>query len=447
MKRSSTWSTVDEKAQATLNYVLDEGVAEPASTTENVPQVPVSEALADASMISFASGRTQARILFLTSDPKALEQDSWLRQHVTTVADQFAEVHVGVLVGPHVATSGATRIAPTVWTYSIGIRGAFFFKRHLLAFAKDQLTFTGGFRPDVIVALDPYEAGRAAFILARAFERPFQVHVREDFTVPQAGQSKKDYRQKYALAASVLRRSESVRAASVTIQDALAKKFPQIEDLGVLPRHFEVRSLLQSPRGSVLRSTYPQYAFFILAAGPFTTDSAMFHIVDAARGLLRSPTIALVMLGDGPQRALLQERAKLLGVERQVIFEKDNSRFAAYALSADVFVSVDTTPESDAVVIQAAAAGLPLVVVRTPLREDLFTNEMSALLVPPDNPLLLQQALTDFLNKNALRIQLGMAARDVIKYRLHDDPNVYKRAYRDSIEVVFGKFQGHTKEE
>jgi glycosyltransferase involved in cell wall biosynthesis len=98
----------------------------------------------------------------------------------------------------------------------------------------------------------------------------------------------------------------------------------------------------------------------------------------------------------------------------------------------------DTTEASDEIFIKAAAAGLPILASETPLRTDLFIDGESAFLVPKEDTIGFSQKLVKFLNTNSLRVQFAHNARDIIKTRLHEDPEAYTQAYRDSIEAVFG---------
>jgi glycosyltransferase involved in cell wall biosynthesis len=97
----------------------------------------------------------------------------------------------------------------------------------------------------------------------------------------------------------------------------------------------------------------------------------------------------------------------------------------------------DTTEESDELVIKAAAAGVPLILAHTQLRDDLFTDGESAFLCNAEDTIEFSQKLAKFLNSNMLRTQFKENGKYIVGTRLHEDPVAYKLAYRDSIESVF----------
>jgi glycosyltransferase involved in cell wall biosynthesis len=105
--------------------------------------------------------------------------------------------------------------------------------------------------------------------------------------------------------------------------------------------------------------------------------------------------------------------------------------------AADILLCTDTDEAGDETVIKAAASGLPVLVSKTPLRSDLFTDGIDAFLCDREDTVGFSQKLTKFLNTNALRIEFATNAKTIVETRLHEDPQMYKIAYRDSIEGIF----------
>lgn len=427
---------VSKQAQTALDYII--AGKEEEQAIHNRRQMPVSQALTSDQVVRFSSERTRSRVLFITSDKNALKDSSWVQAHLQNVSDMFEELHLAVLTRGKKREYRTQRIGQNIWVYNVDFYITLFLSQVMERFAESQLQFGEGFRPDVIVALDPYYAGQAALSLAKRYDRPVQIHVLEDFLAPEFVENNKENKKKVSAARKVLKKAESVRTNSSLMKDKLEKEFPKIGDVGILPRHFDTDALVKAKRKNTLKQKYPQYVFTVLTAGLLDQDSTMYRTLDAARDMLHSPKIGLVIVGDGPMRGELEQRANILGIKEQVVFERDQRLLNDYMLSADMFVCTDTTAIGDEYVIQAAAAGLPMVIARTPLREDLFEDGRSALLCDPESTTEFSQKMKSILNTNAFRQQFSTMARSVIKDRLHTDPELYRQAYRDSIEVVFG---------
>jgi glycosyltransferase involved in cell wall biosynthesis len=288
-----------------------------------------------------------------------------------------------------------------------------------------------------VVALDPFESGLAGLLIAEKYDREFQVHITEDFYIPEFKAKSKSNAWRMRIASHVLKRTQSVRVSTEMIKTQIAKKFPKISDLALLPRHYDIQSILKATEEKGSETAFPQFSFVILFVGKLDHDSTLFRAMDASRSILTAKSIGMVVVGDGPNLKEFQKRAEILGIKEQMLFIKDSTALISYLKSANVLLVSDVTEASDETVIKAAAAGLPIIAAHTELRDDLFVDGESAFLCNKDDTVEFSEKLVKFLNANSLRMQFANNARDIIKTRLHEDPNAYKLAYRDSIERVF----------
>jgi glycosyltransferase involved in cell wall biosynthesis len=433
--RKESWVDPSKKAENVLDYVLEDISDEAVAQRE--AQSPVDEELHKAPLAHQVSTREKSRVLFITGDVKVLEADSIFQKHFRNMRDVFDEIHVIVLSRASQAKKGVQRIEQNVWVYSTS--ATYWWSAPLVAqsIAKSQLVFADGFRADVVVSLDPFESGVAGYLIASKYDREFQVHVMEDFFDPEFKEKDKNNDFRLRVASFVLGRAQSVRTSTTAIKNQIEKNFVHLKDIALLPRHYNINEILELSASPNLKDLFPQYVFVVLFIGKLDYESTLFRAMDASRSVLHSKSIGLVVVGNGPSKKEFQERATILGIQEQVIFERDESRLIEYLKSADVLLCTDTTEASDELVIKAAAAGLPILASKTPMRNDLFVDGESAFLCEKEDTIEFSQKLTKFINTNALRTQFATNALDIVKTRLHEDPEVYKRAYRDSIEGVF----------
>ncbi len=93
-----------------------------------------------------------------------------------------------------------------------------------------------------------------------------------------------------------------------------------------------------------------------------------------AFALLGDPTARMVIVGDGTHREALERFAARAGVAAQTIFAREFERSAlpdAYA-SADVFFFTSSSETQGLVLVEALAAGAPVVAVDTPQTRDVL---------------------------------------------------------------------------
>jgi len=433
--KKTSWIDPSKRAEYALDSVL-EATSQDALAQEEV-RSSVEKELQRAPMANIDSSREQSRVLFLTSDVSVLKEGSATQLHYLNISSVFNEVHIMVLCEYWQAKEGHERISKNVWVYTTSVRYWWQQPFAALSLAHNQLQFAEGFRPDIVVALDPIESGLSGMLIAQKYDREFQVHVLEDYFTPDFLALQKNNKWRLRVASYVLKRATSVRAATLGIRTSLAKKFRHLRDLSLLPRHFDIQTIINAASSEAKEDMFSQFSFSILYVGKLDQQSTLFRALDASRGVLQARTIGFVVVGTGPNKAEFQKRAEILGIKEQVLFLSDMSNLLSYLKSADVLMCPDTTESSDELIIKAAAAGLPLIMAKTPLRDDLFVDGESAFLCNPEDTIEFSQKLNKFLNTNTLRTQFAQNAQDTVKTRLHEDPNAFTQAYRDTIESVF----------
>lgn len=422
------------RAQQVLDYVLKDEVAAASGASTDLG-VPVDAALHEAPVAEIDSMRATSRVLFVTGDAAALTSGSTLQESYRALARVFDEVHVLVLI-PRKGTTKSTRIDQRAWTYAVYSPHWWKLPFAARSAAREFLTFHETVRPDIIVGAEPYEAGVAALWIGRAFDRPVQIHVPDDFTAEAFRDRSPHNKWRVRMARYVLKRVASVRTKTDAIKQSLAARFKRLDDIEVLPRFYNFTGYLTAQPTADIHDTYRDFVFIILAFGPLTADSHLHETFTALNRVLHNPRIGLVVVGDGPARELFDEKVKLLGIERNVVFLKTLEDPISYVKTADLVFLTGTDRASEEHAMRAAAAGTPLIAATTDLLEDLFNDGESAFLCPQGDPTCFAQKFTKLLNMPALRKQFARNSQQVTRDRLIEDPNSYYRAYRDSIEVV-----------
>ncbi len=98
-----------------------------------------------------------------------------------------------------------------------------------------------------------------------------------------------------------------------------------------------------------------------VAVGRFAIEKQWSVVIDAFRELTSGPAV-LVMFGDGPERARLEEMAADIPGVRFVGFERDRKKLASALASADVLVHSCPFETFGLSIAEAIACGLPVVV-------------------------------------------------------------------------------------
>ena len=204
----------------------------------------------------------------------------------------------------------------------------------------------------------------------------------------------------------------------------------------MLPQFYNFKSFLDAEPAFNVHERYKDFLYVAVAFGPLTADSPLHDTFSALNDVLHNPRIGLIVVGAGPAKQLFEEKTKLLGIEKNVVFLPEATDLVSLLKTADVLVETSTSKESEGSILKGAAAGIPMVMYETDLRSDLFKDLESASMCEKGDIRGISKGFRDLLNNSALRTQYRTATRNIVETRLVEDENTYYRALRDSIEIT-----------
>lgn len=120
---------------------------------------------------------------------------------------------------------------------------------------------------------------------------------------------------------------------------------------------------------------------------------------------------SLLIVGGGRQGGFLKRLAHRLSVSSQVTFLGYRPDVSRFLRSASIFVLPSRTEGLPISLLEAMAMGKAIVAAAVGGVNDVLENGKDALLVPPEDPLALAQAIMSLLDNPQWRQQLGIAAQ------------------------------------
>ncbi len=132
----------------------------------------------------------------------------------------------------------------------------------------------------------------------------------------------------------------------------------------------------------------------------------------ALEALARVDEVALVIAGDGPDRAALERRARELGLEERVRFLGAVPRDQVLRLfrAADASLLSSAWENFPHTVVEALAVGCPVIATAVGGVPEVVRDGVNGLLVAPGDPAALASALERFYADPELRSRLAEAA-------------------------------------
>lgn len=226
-----------------------------------------------------------------------------------------------------------------------------------------------------------------------------------------------------ALARAALRRAGAVTACSADLQRRALALGARPERTRVVPYGVDVDAFAPRAGTSDVRRALgvEDEEFFVLALGRLVEKKGFAYLVDAAAQVAR---VRVVIAGDGDLRSALEARARGQGAAVTLAGNLDRDQLARALSAADAVVvpsivdragNVDGLPNA---LLEALAAGRPVVATRVAGIPDVVQDDVNGLLVPERDAGALAAALARLVREPETRARLGAAARHTAETRL-----------------------------
>ena len=171
-------------------------------------------------------------------------------------------------------------------------------------------------------------------------------------------------------------------------------------------------------------------AFVVGTVGRLAEVKRQDVLLDAfARLSTQHPNARLLLVGDGPLRGDLEARSATLGVSGLVTFAGYQDRPDRFYAVMDAFALTSRSEGMPLSVLEAWAAGLPVVVSRVGGLPELVTEGQTGLLFPAGDVAACAAALGRVASAG-VAAALGAAGQDVVRHRF--DVRVMADAYQQS---------------
>ena len=162
-------------------------------------------------------------------------------------------------------------------------------------------------------------------------------------------------------------------------------------------------------------------------------------LIDAAATLRGVLPIAVVIVGDGPERRSLEAEAKRLGIERDVRFLGHREDARRWLAGCDAYVNCSISEGVSLTILEAMAAALPIVATRVGGTPEVV-DAASGRLIPSRDARALSEALLQLAGNPGVRAALGRSARQRLETRFTLERMV--REYADVYTSVTANREG-----
>ena len=175
-------------------------------------------------------------------------------------------------------------------------------------------------------------------------------------------------------------------------------------------------------------------AIQVAALAPHKSQTTLLRAVALLRS--RNPRLRVWIAGEGPLRTVLEREHAALGLGESVRFLGFRDDVVDLLRAADLFVISSYLEGLGTSILDAMAAGLPVVGTRVGGIPEAVAHGTTGTLVPPNDPLALSEALSALAANPDLRRRMGEAGR--IRVREFSAENTEERT-RDLYVAVLAR--------
>ena len=275
---------------------------------------------------------------------------------------------------------------------------------------------------EIVSAQDPFEHGWAALSATQGTGAKLHVQIHTDFLSPwflsprgvSSVRMRVLNRIRIRLADRVLPRAAGIRVVSQRIKDSIEKRYgARIVPAAVVP------ITLQSEVPEAVPLPAHAFTFTLIAVSRLESEKRIGDLLAAlARVHDHYPSVGLLIVGAGRERAALERQARRRGLQDSVLFLGERSDAWGLMRSAHGFIQASAYEGYGRTLIEAALARVPIITTDVGIVGEVFQGYRDVLAAPPGDPAALAVQIVGLIEDSQARHGLIMNAEEAAKAHL-----------------------------
>ncbi|HEY4479534.1 MAG TPA: glycosyltransferase [Candidatus Paceibacterota bacterium] len=286
-------------------------------------------------------------------------------------------------------------------------------------------------------AQDPFETGLVGRQLKKKFKLPLQIQVHVDFLSPFFRRGPVLNYVRIPLAKEVIKYADQVRVVSLRIARSL-ESLVEKKKIKILPIFVDIESGANHNGAEQSKIIFNRFSHVILMISRLAPEKNFACALEAFSRLLRTyPKALLVIVGSGPEKANIEYIAHDLGIARSVILTGWQGAVRPYYKKAKLFLSTSWYEGYGLALVEAAAAGIPIVTTNVGIVGDVLVDGESALVCDVNDADCLTIKMTTLIKDQELEQRLKTNAARALGKHLARNRKDFLMAHAELFKDLF----------
>jgi len=198
-----------------------------------------------------------------------------------------------------------------------------------------------------------------------------------------------------------MKKADKIVAVSKEIANEMTKKGIPALKIVVIANGIDLQRFTDHRGNNDLRKSFGLNGSnnIIGTIGSLTEEKGHIYLIEAARQVIdKYPECRFLIVGDGGQRRLLEEKTSLLGLTDKVLFSGSRKDVPEILSMLDAFVLPSLKEGLPMALLEAMAARVPVIGTSVGAIPKVIEDGISGMLIPPENPDAIAEAISTILS-------------------------------------------------